>query len=394
MIRLNRRISDLKTSIIILTYNQLNVTKLCIESILKHTPENIEIIVVDNHSTDGTIEYLQSLSYIRTIFNETNQGFARGCNQGYEIASGDTILFLNNDTVVTKNWLHNMLNTLYQDDQIGIVGPVSNYVGGSPQQIQAGYSSIDSLDSFAEQYSNQTYRNSKRTLRLVGFCLLIKRKVLEDIGSFDENFKTGSFEDDDLCIRAIKNGYHLRIAEDSFIHHHGHATFNGNQELSLHHSFVENKHYIMQKWSIDTAPLFYPKLEVIDLLPTDAKKILHIGCGAGATGIEVMNRQDCELYGVESNPLLAEIATGSYTEVRPEILKETYPERFFDAIVCDGLDYPNTTTPHLKSFISCLKDKGVIICNHHILDTVNDQFELDYQGTDFIRIIKTRITIS
>lgn len=84
----------LKTSIIVLTYNELNLTKQCLESIWKHTDHNcIEIIVVDNGSHDGTRDYLKEMSSIKAIFNETNESFAKGCNRGFEVASGDNILF-------------------------------------------------------------------------------------------------------------------------------------------------------------------------------------------------------------------------------------------------------------------------------------------------------------
>ncbi len=125
----------MKTSIIVLTYNQLALTKQCLESIWKHTNNDcIEVIVIDNGSHDGTRDYLKQITSIKAIFNKTNEGFAKACNQGLEAASGDNILFLNNDTVVTNQWLEPMIKLLYQDDKIGMVGPVSNYVSG-PQQV-------------------------------------------------------------------------------------------------------------------------------------------------------------------------------------------------------------------------------------------------------------------
>ena len=107
----------LKTSIVILTYNELPLTKQCLTSIKKHTDDkDIEIIVVDNGSSDGTVDHLKSIPSLKTIFNEKNAGFAKGCNQGLDIATGDTVLFLNNDTIVTQNWLQSMLTLLYSDE--------------------------------------------------------------------------------------------------------------------------------------------------------------------------------------------------------------------------------------------------------------------------------------
>ena len=105
------------TSIVILTYNKLNYTKKCIESIRKYTcKESYEIIVVDNASTDGTIEWLKTQSDIITIFNKENLGFPKGCNQGIKIAKGDEVLLLNNDVIVTPKWLINLLEALYSSE--------------------------------------------------------------------------------------------------------------------------------------------------------------------------------------------------------------------------------------------------------------------------------------
>lgn len=107
------------TSIILLTYNQLDYTKLCIESIRKFTPKGqYEIIVVDNNSNDGTVEYLKAQEDLRVIYNDYNAGFPKGCNQGIEISKGESILLLNNDTIVTPNWLNNLDSVLYSSDDI------------------------------------------------------------------------------------------------------------------------------------------------------------------------------------------------------------------------------------------------------------------------------------
>ena len=243
---------NVKTSIIILTHNQLEITKQCLESIYKHTSEPFELIIVDNNSTDETVTYLKSQPDIKTIFNEKNQGFARGCNQGYEISTGDTILFLNNDTVVTENWLANMLRLLYSNEKIGLVGPVTNNISGN-QQIAASYQDLSGLDDFARGHYKWNAHCHRRVLRLVGFCLLVKRKVLDEIGVFDERFGFGNYEDDDLCLRAVNNGWHLMIALDSYIHHIGSVTFHNCEDTKTRNLLMENKQKAMEKWGFDIA---------------------------------------------------------------------------------------------------------------------------------------------
>jgi SAM-dependent methyltransferase len=93
------------TSIVILTHNQLSYTRLCVDSIRQCTDEPYELIFVDNASTDGTVEYLQSLGNIKLVLNAENRGFPAAANQGMQLAVGRQILLLNNDTVVPTGWL-------------------------------------------------------------------------------------------------------------------------------------------------------------------------------------------------------------------------------------------------------------------------------------------------
>ena len=249
-------VKSLKTSIIILTLDQLPVTQHCLESIRKHTKEPYELIVVDNGSRDETVEYLKSQADVKTVLNPSNLGFAKGCNQGIEISTGENVLFLNNDTVVTENWLGNMLRLLYSSPEIGMVGPVSNYVSGH-QQISVPYKDMSELDDFARGYCASNEGCWKRVFRLVGFCLLVKKQVLDDIGVFDEMFGMGNWEDDDLCLRAVNKGYNLRIALDSFVHHIGQVTFNSAQGANFHQQMQENKQKVIAKWGFDIAAYLY-----------------------------------------------------------------------------------------------------------------------------------------
>ena len=136
------------TSIVILTHNQLEYTRQCLESIRRLTDEPYELIVVDNASTDGTVDYLRAMDGVRLIVNEVNRGFPAAVNQGIAASRGSQVLLLNNDTVVTTGWLRRLLDALYSDPMIGLAGPCSNFVGG-PQQVEVRYDSLSELDGFA-----------------------------------------------------------------------------------------------------------------------------------------------------------------------------------------------------------------------------------------------------
>lgn len=240
------------TSIILLTYNQLEYTKKCVESIQRYTPEPHEIIFVDNGSTDGTREYLQNLAkesdHIEIILNDRNLGFAAGNNQALQKARGNYILLLNNDVVVTERWLGRLIWWLEQSPETGMVGPMSNAVSGPQLVKNVPYGdSLDAMHKFAHEYSLRNTGRSTEFMRLVGFCLLIKKEVIDIIGNLDENYLCGNFEDDDICLRSFIAGYKNIIAHDVFIHHYGSMTFRGNA-IDYSTTIDKNLKYFSNKW--------------------------------------------------------------------------------------------------------------------------------------------------
>lgn len=238
-------------SIIILTRNRLDVTGACIASIRRHTPESHEIIFVDNGSTDGTVPWLRDLSLAQPLYrlieNRENAGFSAGCNQGMRAARGEFILLLNNDVVVTPEWLSGMLEC-FRDENIGIVGPMTNNISGPQQWPWSNYGKIERLDDFSREFrrNNRFIRIPCR--RVVGFCMMFRRELLEKIGFLDEQFGSGNFEDDDYCIRAALEGFRNLIAADVFIHHVGSATFQGNN-INYSDALMHNQQLFNRKWS-------------------------------------------------------------------------------------------------------------------------------------------------
>ena len=268
------------TSIVILAHNQLEYTKKCIESIFTHTKESFELFVVDNASTDGTIEYLETEvggrmtegggrktgGRIKIIKNRDNLGFAAGNNQGMAAARGDYILLMNNDIVVTPGWLGRMLSCAERDPKIGIVGPMSNYVSG-PQLVENvpyNIKTLEGLDDFAAKFSDQYDSKTQRILRVVGFCMLIKRGVVNRIGGMDGRYGLGNFEDDDFSLRATLSGFESWIAEDCFIHHFGNRTFIG-AKIDYRESLHKNWGIFKEKWGMPR-DMPYGSYNVSDIL--------------------------------------------------------------------------------------------------------------------------------
>lgn len=291
-----------KTSIVILTLNKLEYTKLCIESVRKYTTNlNYEIIVVDNKSTDGTVEWLKNQKDIKVIYNSSNMGFPIGCNQGISIATGENILLLNNDTVVTKNWLKNLLICLHSSKYIGAVCPVTNSASYY-STIPVNYKSLEEMQEFASNYNISDRNKWEERLKLIGFSMLIKREAINKIGLLDECFTPGNFEDDDFSIRLSKAGYRLMLCKDTFIHHFGSVSWKDNID-SYKGLLTENESKFKKKWGIEPQDfqIHYDLLKLIKKEKNKELNILHVGSQLGGTILEIKNKyKKSKVYGVSN----------------------------------------------------------------------------------------------
>src|SRR5262249_43630181 len=228
------------------------LTRLCLESLFRNTDyPNYEVIAVDNDSTDDTQSYLVKLSEryenLKIILNETNLGFAKANNQGIRLSSGDYIVLLNNDTIVPRGWLSRLLKHLV-DPKVGIVGPVTNFVGNEAK-LQVGYRTWAEMEEFAQ---DQTWDNHGRIAdihMLAMFCVAMRREVFEAVGELDEQFGIGMFEDDDYSLRVRQKGYRVICAADAFVHHFGQAAFGKLIRTGLYDRiFNDNREKFERKW--------------------------------------------------------------------------------------------------------------------------------------------------
>jgi GT2 family glycosyltransferase/glycosyltransferase involved in cell wall biosynthesis len=252
-LEINSAVQELsaKISIIVLTYNNLDYNRLCLNSIVEKTVyPNYELIVVDNASTDGTPEFLEEFAarhpHVRLVLNAANTGFARGNNIGAAEATGEILVFLNNDTVVTRGWLSGLARYL-QDERIGLVGPVTNW-SGNETCITVEYKTVREMDSFAQRYTSDHARQAFEVKMLPFLCVGLRRKVFEEVGPLDENFGLGMFEDDDYAVRLKEKGYKVLCAEDVFVHHWGKASFSKLDQDSYQRLFEENRRKFELKW--------------------------------------------------------------------------------------------------------------------------------------------------
>jgi len=220
--------------IVIPVWNRWDQTKPCLDTLRATMGVRDRVVVVDNGSTDDTSKGLRWYPWVNVVSNVTNLGFPAACNQGARHADRpaedeDVVVFLNNDTVLAGRWLDRLLAP-FQDPEVGAVGPRSNFVDGLQMVHDARYDieRMSDYRRFVRQWEQAHQREALEVSRLVGFALAVRRSAFEEVGGFDESYGIGGYEDDDLCHSLSEAGWRLLIAQDSFVHHHGHATFDGN----------------------------------------------------------------------------------------------------------------------------------------------------------------------
>lgn len=243
-------------SVIVPCRGQLPFTRFCLAALARHTRSPWELVVVDDGSEDGTPEYLAGVADVAPfpvtiVRHESAQGYPAACNAGVAASSGELLVLLNNDAVVTDGWLDQLEALTRVDPAIGLVGPMSN--DARPPQLvpEVPYLDLDEMHHFARQWRAERRGQWLTAESLSGFCMLITRTAWDVVGGLDERFGLGLCDDDDLCLRARRAGFELAVAHDLFVHHFGSRTIGAvvpNHEGLLE----ENRRVLAEKWGPDT----------------------------------------------------------------------------------------------------------------------------------------------
>ncbi|MGG3888362.1 glycosyltransferase family 2 protein [Metabacillus fastidiosus] len=246
-------------SFVLLCYNNWNMTKQAITSLLEsldpiHQSKGIELIIVDNGSTDETQEGIQqvkeeyenNLIKIENIQLNQNMGYTPGINSGLSKCQGNIISILNNDLVFPDKWFNGLVEVLESDEKIGLVAPYLSKSSGL-QNVMKQFSSVDEMKTFAAQFMKEKEKCITFTHRVIGACMVFKREVIELIGGNDIWFGLGQFDDDDWCIRTIIAGYKIAVVGKSFVHHITSVTYNQQSQV-VKASYLINKAKLRRKW--------------------------------------------------------------------------------------------------------------------------------------------------
>lgn len=173
----------------------------CLRSVMRNIRQDDRVIIIDNGSDEQTHRFLESFSAgysgvrMETVRLPVNVGYLRAANEGLRRSTKDVACLLSNDTVVTKGWIERMCSLMDRYPAIGIVNPMSTTFGLYPAR---GENAEDCAAKIAHLRGQYTEASS-----CVGFCMAIRRKVIESIGYLDEVYDSGYFEDTDFCRRAV-----------------------------------------------------------------------------------------------------------------------------------------------------------------------------------------------
>ena len=236
-----------RVAVVIVTRGAWAWTQRALAALHRHTRE-VEVVVVDNASRDGTPERLeQEVEGVRVVANHENVGFARAANQGAELAGGELVAFLNNDALVHDGWLAPLVEAVDRDARVAAAGPRLLNLDGSLQEAGALVARDGSTWSYG--YGDDPDRPEYRFPRLVdyaaGACLLVRRTALLECGGFADAYSPAYYEDVDLCFALAARGLRTVYEPRSVVTHARHGSGDAAQAHALS---TRNRVTFLERW--------------------------------------------------------------------------------------------------------------------------------------------------
>jgi GT2 family glycosyltransferase len=214
-------------SLIVINWNGAAFLDVCLHALLAQATAEDEIIVVDNYSTDHSLELVRSsFPHVKLICNQRNLGYAGGANTGLRAARGEVRVLLNPDVKVHAGWLSALKATL-EDKRIGVVGCKLYYPGGKMIQHAGGIIRfpLATADHYGyRQHDEGQWDHAREVDFVTGAVLALRRDILDAVGFFDEGFYPAYYEEVDYCFRVRRAGYGVRYTPQAVATHHEHAS--------------------------------------------------------------------------------------------------------------------------------------------------------------------------
>lgn len=271
-------------TIIITTWNSLDMLKMCLNFLEKYTPRGYKIVVVNNGSSDGTKKFLENRKDITPIHNSKNLGVVKALDQAEKLVSTKYFVSLSDDVLVSKNWLKNLLNVYESDPLIKTVAPIKPsskikypYSNKSSREewdrLQLVYQNKLSKSMILDKYSKGNYDRFVEDMKAIcdfgnlelqcpfnfvsGCCVLVETEYMKNIGGFsDTKFHIYGGEDVDRCWRIGKDGYKVVQTSHVFVHHFEGVSLKKNK-LNWKKHVKKNNQLLVKKWEGD----FWNRLE-------------------------------------------------------------------------------------------------------------------------------------
>ena len=242
-------------SIIIPVFNKASFTLACLDSLARHqTQYAFEVIIIDNASSDATAHIISSVDGIRYIRNKTNTGFVEACNKGADLAKGEVLVFLNNDTLVQDGWLDNLVGPL-EDESIGLVGSKLIYPDGSLQEAGGVIFSDASGHNYGKHRSSGDFAFNFR--RDVDYCsgasIAIATEYFKKLGMFDMRYAPAYYEDTDLAMKVHKSGKRVVYEPASVLVHIEGGTSGTDITSGFKRYQAINHKKFLKKWTKELA---------------------------------------------------------------------------------------------------------------------------------------------
>lgn len=349
-------------SIVILSYNNRQLTQQCIESIRETTPESArEIVIVDNNSQDDSVAYLRQQNDIVLVENDFNAGFPSGCNIGIKASKKENDIFLlNNDTILCANSLYTLRMGLYEKESYGAAGSMSERACN--HQGFARNVNIDEDKKFALKVNVPDSNMCEIKMILIGYAVLIKRHILEEVGYLDERYFPGNKEDEDFGLRVLMANYQNVLVHNSFLIHYGGLSFNKTNRsaiqktniLKFNEKFGFENNYSGYTLFSEQYTRCYERF--IDKL-SPSSKILDVNCEMGARMAHLAYlHSNIDFYGLGQSIQCAMISThleGVHIEHYFDIESNPFRSMKFDLI---ALDCSKIKKDELSKYFSVLKD--------------------------------------
>lgn len=239
-----------RVSIIIVTWNARSLLERCLPSVVATTYPDLEIILADNASTDGSADWVAgTFPEIRIVRHPENWAFCRGNNEAIPHATGEYVLLLNNDVLVSPDWLRPLVDRMETEPELGALQPKLlqvdrrdrfEYAGAAGGFLDHyGYPFTRGRLFFTMEDDHGQYDDARDAFWATGAALLLRRSALDDVGLLDERFYM-HMEEIDLCWRLQRAGYRIGVEPASEVYHIGGGSLPQGDARKVYYNFRNN----------------------------------------------------------------------------------------------------------------------------------------------------------